>query len=109
MPTSISSGTKTADGTEQDLATSTANKNFVLVVDTAAMVNGEIIELRLYTKCLSGGTERLAYMATFIHAQAEPMKYSVPVPANISLRATLKQAAYITGYKDFPWNLLSLA
>ena len=108
MPTSIASGTKTADGTEQDLATDTSNKNYVLVVDTANLVNGEAVELRLYAKCLSGGTERLAYMATYVHAQGEPMKYSVPVPADISLRATLKQTAYVSAYKDFPWKLLSL-
>ena len=36
------------------------------------------------------------------------MKYSVPVPADISIRGTLKQTAYVTAYKDFPWNLLSL-
>jgi len=108
MPTSIASGTLTADGTEQGLATDTANKNYVLVVDTANLVNGEAVELRLYTKCLTGGTERLAYMATYVNAQGEPMKYSVPVPADISLRATLKQTAYFSAYKAFPWKLLSL-
>ncbi len=108
MPTSIASGTLTADGTEQQLAVDTTNKIYVLVVDTANLVNGETVELRLYTKCLSGGTERLAYLATYAHAQGEPMKYSIPVPADISLKATLKQTAYVTAYKDFPWKLLSL-
>ncbi len=108
MPTSIASGTLTADGTEQNLATDTGNKNYVLVVDTANLVNGETVELRLYTKCLTGGTERLAYLATYNQAQGEPMKYSVPVPADISLRATLKQTAYVSTYKNFPWKLLSL-
>ncbi len=108
MPTSIANGTLTADGTEQDLATDTANKNYVLAVDIANLVNGEAVELRLYTKCLTGGTERLAFMATYVNAQGEPMKYSIPVPADISLRATLKQTAYVTAYKAFPWKLLSL-
>ena len=108
MPTSLASGTITADGTEQDLATDTNNKNVVLVVDTATLINGETLELRLYTKCLSGGTERLAYMASYVNAKGDPMKYSVPVPADISIRATLKQTVYVTGYKAFPWKLLSL-
>jgi hypothetical protein len=108
MPTSIASGTLTADGTEQDLATDTTNKNFVLAVDTANLVNGETMELRLYTKCLTGGTERLAFMATYVNAQGEPMKYSIPVPADISLRATLKQTVYVSAYKAFPWKLMSL-
>ncbi len=107
MPVSIASGTVTADGTEQQLAVDTSNKTYVLVVDTANLVIGETVELRLYTKGLSGGAERLAYMATYAHAQGEPMKYSIPVPADISLKVTLKQTAYVTSYKNFPWKLLS--
>jgi hypothetical protein len=102
----VSSGTKTADGTEQDLATSTTGKTYVLVVDTGAMVKLDITELRLYTKCLSGGTERQAYYGIFSDVQGSPMKYSVPVPANISLRATLKQIAGTN--RSYPWSLLSL-
>ena len=108
MPTSIASGTKTADGTEQDLATDTGNHCYVLKVDTANMVNGEAVELRIYAKCLTGGTERLAYLAAYVNAQAEPMKYSIPVPEDISIRCTLKQTAYVAAYKDFPWKLMSL-
>jgi hypothetical protein len=108
MPTSIATNTVTADGTEQDLSTDTGNHNYVLVVDTATLINGETLELRLYTICRASGTERLAYMASYVNAQGEPMKYSVPVPADISIRATLKQTVYVTGYKAFPWKLLSL-
>ena len=108
MPTSISTNTLTADGTEQNLATDTGNKNYVLVVDLAAMVNGETVELKIYTICRASGTERLAYFSTFVNVQSEPIKYSVPVPADISIRATLKQTAYVSAYKTFPWKLLSL-
>jgi hypothetical protein len=108
MPTLIASGTKTADGTEQDLATDTSNKTYVLKVSTANMVNGEAVELRIYAKCLTGGAERLAYLATYANAQDEPLKYSIPVPEDISIRCTLKQTVYVTSYKDFPWKLLSL-
>lgn len=107
MPTLIASGTQTATiSTEHDLATDTSNHTFVLVVDTASMVAGDVLELRLYTKVLSGGTERLAYPAVYSHAQGDPAKYSVPVPANIHLRATLKQTAG-TG-RAYPWALLAL-
>lgn len=107
MPTALASGTQTATlTTEHDLATDTANHNYVLVVDAAALVAGETLELRLYTKVLSGGTERLAYTAIYQHVQGEPAKYSPPVPADISLRATLKQTGG-TG-RAFPWKLLSL-
>ena len=108
MPTSIASGTVTADGTEQTLATDTANHSYVFVVDTASLVYGETVEFRIYTICLSAGTERLAFMATYVNAQGDPMKYSVPVPADISCKVTLKQTAYVSAYKTFPWKLLSL-
>lgn len=103
----VASGTQTATvSTEHTLATSTTGKTYVLVVDTAAMVNGDALELRLKTKVLSGGTSREAYLATFIHVQAQPNKYSVPVPANIECVATLKQTAG-TG-RAYPWALLSI-
>lgn len=107
MPTSVTSGTQTATvNTEHTLATDTTNKTYVLVVDTGALVNGDTLELRLYTIVLASGTERVAYMATYVHAQPDPQKYSVPVPADISLKATLKQTTG-TG-RSFPWKLLSL-
>lgn len=103
----VSSGTQTATlATEHTLATSTTGKTYVLVVDTVNLVNGETLELKLYTIVLSAGTERLAYYATYTHLQGEPVKYSVPVPANISLKATLEQNGG-TG-RAFPWSLLSL-
>lgn len=103
----LASGTQTATlTTEHTLATDVTGKTVVLVVDTANLVNGETVELKLYTKVLSGGTERLAYYATYIHVQGEPAKYSVPVPANISVKATLEQNGG-TG-RAFPWALLSI-
>jgi hypothetical protein len=107
MSTLIASGTQTAVlTTEHTLATDTANHTYVLAVDTALLVNGETLELRLYTICLAAGTERLAYYATYQNGQGEPMKYSPPVPANISFKATLEQNGG-TG-RAFPWSLLAL-
>ncbi len=90
----LASGTQTATiGTEHTLDTDTTGKTDVLVVDTGAMVAGDEVALRLKTKVLSGGTEREAYIAHYFGAQAQPQKYSVPVPANISLAASLKQGS----------------
>lgn len=103
----IASGTQTATvTTEHTLDTDTDGKTYVLVVDTSAMVLGDELELRLKTKVLSGGTSRLAYIASYAHIQAVPQKYSVPVPADIEIVATLKQTAGTS--RDFPWSLLSL-
>jgi hypothetical protein len=99
------SGTQTAViSTEHVLATKTDNGTYVLAVDTGAMVNGDILELRVYTKVLTGGTARVVYYAAFSHAQGEPNKYSPPVPCDIECKVTLKQTAG-TG-RDFPWALL---
>lgn len=108
MPTSIASGTQVAViGTEHTLNTDTSNKNYVLVVDANAMAAGDILELRLKTIALAAGAERQAYYAVYSGAQSvDPIKYSIPVPADISCKATLKQTAG-TG-RSFPWKLLSV-
>lgn len=105
--TSAASGSQTAViTTEHTLATITTPGVFVLVVDTNAMVGGDELELRVYTKAKTGSTSRLAYTATYIHTQGEFVKYSMPVPADVEWKATLKQVAG-TG-RVFDWNVLAL-
>jgi hypothetical protein len=105
--TNLGSGTQSAAvGTEHTLVTDTTGHTCIFVVDTVNMVNGDVLELRLYTKVLSGGAESLAYSGSFAHAQAEPVKYSVPVPADVSIKATLKQTAGTS--RNFDWKLLGL-
>jgi hypothetical protein len=103
----VTGGSQTAViNTEHTLATSTTGKTYVLCVDCTNMVNGDILELRIKTKPRSGGTSTLAYIANYADVQSCPVKYSVPVPANIELVATLKQVAG-TG-RAFIWALLSI-
>ena len=105
--TVIASGTQSATlDTEHALDNDTAGKTYVLAVDTGAMVDGDIVIFRIKTKVLSGGTLRLAYSATYAHAQGEPIKYSVPVPANIEIECSLEQTDG-TG-RSYPWSLLSI-
>lgn len=111
MPTSVASGTQAAVvGTEHTLVTDTTNKVYVLVVDTAALTvtsgTADELELHIYTICLSGGTERQAYSVTYFGTQGSPMKYSPPVPADISFKATLKLTTGAS--RNFPWKVLSL-
>jgi len=74
-------------------------------VDTqTAMDNGDVVILRIKTKCKSGSTSRLAYEAAFSHVQADKNKYSIPVPVSDEIICTLQQTAG-TG-RDFDWNLL---
>ena len=103
------SGTQTATiGTEHTLATVTpaTPSGYTLVVDTGAMVNADVLELRIKTKVLTGGTSRVAYYATYAHVQAQPQKYSVVVPADVEIVYTLKQTAG-TG-RAYPWKVYRL-
>jgi hypothetical protein len=106
MPVAIAEDSTATDGTEQTLATDTTNKTYVFVIDTAALVNGDTIEVRIKTKALLGGTERLAYIATYANVQLDPIKYSPPVPADISCKVTLKRVA--GSDRTFPWKLISV-
>lgn len=107
MPTLVTDGSVTTDGTEQNLASAdTSNKTFVLVIDLALMANGDQLEIKLKTIVRSSGTERIAYYVVYANAQGEPIKYSVPVPANISFKATIKRTA--GSDHAYPWAILSL-
>lgn len=104
---SIASGTQAATlDQEHELASETDPGVYVLVVDLSALDNGDIVELRIKTTALSGGTAGLAYFATYAHAQAAPLVYSIPVPVDVEITATLKQVAGVE--RSFPWSLLKL-
>lgn len=104
--TVTASGTQSATvNTEHTLTTLTAGKTYTLHVDCNAMVHGsgtaDELELRIKTNVLSGGTERVTYMATFVGAQDIPIKISLPVPVPQTATVTLKQTAG-TG-RSYPW------
>lgn len=107
MPALEASGTQAATvGTEHTLSTLTTVKTFVLVVDAGAMLNGDILELRVNTTVLTAGTSRLAYFGTYRDIQSMPQKISIPIPSDISAVFTLKQTAG-TG-RSYPWKVLSI-
>lgn len=103
----ITGGSQTATvNTEHTLTTDTTGGTRILAVNLSNMVIGDMVELKLYTKLRAGSAEFVAYSVVFQHNQAEPNVYSVPVPANISIKPTLKQTAG-TG-KAFEWALLGI-
>ena|SRR5437868_4107605 len=108
MTTSNQSGSQAATiGTEHQLgAAITAAGVYALVVDTANMANGDVLELRAKTKCKAGSASRQAFFVTYAHAQADANKYSIPIPADVEVLFTLKQTAG-TG-RSFDWNILAL-
>ncbi len=107
MPTSLASGSQvTTVGTEHTLATNTSGVTFVLSVDLNALAAADVVELRLYTKVKSSSTERLAWCRHYKGVQQEPNKYTIPIPADVSLRATLKQVVGTSVTID--WSLLAI-
>lgn len=90
--------------TEHSLTQQTGIGIYVLVVDTSALQAGDIVEIRIKTKCVASGTVKVAYVNTFSDEQVDPHKYTVPVPVDSQIACTVKQTAG-TG-RTFPWNLL---
>lgn len=108
MPSSVQNGTTSAlsIGSETTLGSAeTSNRDLILALDLNNLANGDVLEVRIYTKVLSGGTERVAYSRRYKNVQMTKIVYSVPVPADISYKATLKQTAG-TG-RTFPWSILA--
>ena len=102
---SVDSGTKTTDGTEQTLTTNTSGGVFTLALDTANMVNGDEILVKIKTKILSGDTSQIAYAVPYKHAQTgAPNKYSIPVPADIEFVATIQRIA--GSDRAYKWSVL---
>jgi len=107
-PTVVAEGTQVAIvGTEQTLTDQVSvSRTFVVVVDTSALMSGDILALKIYTKARFTSVLNVAYYATFSGAQAQPNKYSVPVPADIEMKATLEQTAGTA--RSFDWKVLAL-
>ena len=93
MPTTEASGTQTATvGTEHSLDTETTANVLILTVDTNSMGIGDVIELKVKQRVLTGGTNRLAYAVAHRHAQSDPIKMSIPVASMFNCEFTLKHA-----------------
>lgn len=106
--TSNQSGSQTATiGTEHSLgAAITAAGVYQLVVDTSALANGDVLELRVKTKAKAGSTSRVEEIITYVNAQTAQNKRSVPYPVDTEIAFTLTQTAG-TG-RAFDWNILKL-
>lgn len=112
--TAHATGTQTATiATEHFLTSPNVAGTFTLHVDTVNMVAGDIVELRVYQMVLTGGTQRVAYLARFEGAQPvdDLIKISVPISNELTdtnaLRFSLLQTDG-TG-RDFPWKVLKYA
>lgn len=100
------SGTQSATiGTEFSLATDTTNATYYFECDISALALGDVLELRVYTATLSGGTMRVAWKSTFGPVPPiQDITPSPPQPSDQSLKVTMKQVAGTA--RSVPWKLL---
>ena len=126
----VGSGTQTAvlDG-EILLDSEETAGVYVLVLDTSNMANGDVVNLRIYTRAMPEAagasssksptpsasatpspeippTLKLAYMATYANIQSEKVKYSIPVPIDTGIAFTLEQTDGTV--RAFNWNVLKM-
>jgi hypothetical protein len=102
------SGTQTSVvGTEQTLTTDTTNATYYFEVDITNLAIGDILELRIYTITLSGGTLHLAWKTSIGPVPpANDISPSPPQPSDQSIRVTLKQVSGTA--RTWPWKLLRI-
>ncbi len=109
MSTIQDSGTQVATLTTlHTLATITDAGTYLLRVDTAALANGETLELEIHGKVGAGGASGRLYLGPFTHAQADPIKDSLAVvnAAGRELVFKLRQTGGVS--RSFPWEVHSL-
>lgn len=108
MATILNSGTQSATiNTEFAVYTNTAiNRHVCFSVNLVNMVNDDILEIRVYSKTLSGDTEQIVYMHQFAHAQAEKIIYTIPIPATHHVKFSIKQTAGTA--RNFAWEAIAI-
>jgi len=103
MPTVDTSGTTTADGTEQTLGDRTANKYYSAHVDLQLMQASDITVLKLYIKTLTTSTAALYWTETYRDAQTTPVIFIPPQPSAWEWKLTLQQTAGTN--RDYDWSI----
>lgn len=101
-----SSGTKTADATEQTLATVSVAGLYQLNVDASALANGDTLILRAKIKTLSAGTSRLLAESVFVNALSLPSIQFPTTPIAVTQEVVFTLNGPNT--KDFPWAAIRI-
>lgn len=90
--TVATSGTLTLSSSEQSIGgAQTTAGIYVAQVDLSNLAAGDIVELYVYTKILSGSTARYQDKVTFMNAQGLANFQTIPYPAPYSVEFKLKQ------------------
>jgi hypothetical protein len=88
--TVASSGTTATDGTLQTLATETTAGVYSVEFNLVNIANGDIIELTVQTKTLTGSSYGTVFHAVYGHAQAEVIKVSPPITVPFGIKVLMK-------------------
>lgn len=112
--TTAASGTQAATvGTEHTLFDSASAGTYLLDVDAAAMVAGDLLEVRAYKMVLAGGTRRGFCVHRRVGAQPadDTIAVSIPITTPLSdagaVRFTLTQVRGTS--RSFPWSVTKVA
>lgn len=104
-PSVEATGTLTADGSEQTLATVAAPRTLVCVVDATNMQVGDVIVLRAYRKVTPGGTQRKIWEEYF-GPPSQTGLISAALPSPHSAYFTLQQVGGTN--RQYDWSIESL-
>ena len=108
MPTLNVEGATLADGTEQTLATITANKYLQFAINTTPMQAGDTLKVRWYMKIKSDGTLARFQLETYSDDQTveplSPVKSSGPFWVATEARLTIEQTAGTN--RTYQWEIL---
>lgn len=100
------SGTLTTSAAEQTFGSAkTTNLTYVFEIDASAMVNNDQIEIKIYIKTLTAGTERLAEYVQYADIQGTPSLQFRPYASDISFKVTIKRLAGTD--RAYPWKILT--
>ena len=106
MPTLVASGTLSTSASEQTLATIAAAGVYMLVLDTNALVEGEILIPRCRRRVLATGTERVALRGGLSDAPRlarMPIQQSEPISAPHGCAWSLQQP--LGSARSIPWAI----
>ena len=111
--TILASGTVTTDGTEQTIRDETGSEGKVLdaLIDLGNSISTETIEVRVYTKVLTGGALRRIYFQKFVGAQDDegtqrsPIVYIPAITATTEWKLTIKKTAGTN--RAYDWKVMS--
>jgi len=97
----FSSGTLTADGTEQTVVELTSLGHLEGYIDLSNMAPGDITVVKVYIKIKSGGSYRQYDSSTYSDAQTNSALHISSLPASYGLKITLQQTAGVNRAYDY--------